>query len=83
MIFKNTSGQKVAVQAYNRLTGAAVTGDAANITAFVSKDGGSPAASNDTNPTEIGGGWYAFDLTQAETNCNLFLLAAASSTMCS
>jgi hypothetical protein len=80
MLFKNVASQKAVVFAYDKTTGVAQTGDAANITASVSKDGGAPSASNDTNPTEIGGGWYAFDLTQAETNCDLFLLYAASST---
>jgi hypothetical protein len=80
MLFKNVASQKALVFAYNKTTGVALTGDAANITANVSKDGAAPSASNDTNPTEIGGGWYAFDLTQAETNCDLFLLYAASAT---
>jgi hypothetical protein len=80
MLFKNVASQKAIVFAYNKTTGAGTTGDAANITANVSKDGAAPSASNDTNPTEIGGGWYAFDLTQAETNCDLFLLYAASVT---
>jgi hypothetical protein len=80
MLFKNVASQKALVFAYDKTSGAAKTGDAANITASVSKDGAAPAGSNDTNPTEIGGGWYAFDLTQAETNCDLFLLYAASTT---
>jgi len=46
-----------------------VSGQAANITATLSIDGGAYAALNDTNPTEIGTtGEYVFDLTQAETN---------------
>lgn len=80
MLFKNVASQKALVFAYNKTTGIAQTGDAANITASVSKDGAAPVASNDVNPTEIGGGWYAFDLTQAETNCDLFLLYATSAT---
>ena len=80
MLFKNVASQKALVFAYLKTTGVAQTGDASNITASVSKDGAASSASNDTNPTEIGGGWYAFDLTQAETNCDLFLLYAASST---
>jgi len=46
-----------------------VSGQAANITATLSIDGGAYAPLNDTNPTEIGTtGEYVFDLTQAETN---------------
>jgi hypothetical protein len=80
MLFKNVASQKAVVFAYDKTSGAGKTGDASNITANVSKDGGAPSASNDTNPTEIGGGLYAFDLTQAETNCDLFALYAASGT---
>jgi hypothetical protein len=80
MLFKNVASQKAVVFAYDKTTGAGKTGDAANITANVSKDGAAPAASNDVNPTEIGGGLYAFDLTAGETNCDLFALYAASAT---
>lgn len=72
---RNVAGQKMLVYAVDRGSSPAntpKTGDAANITANVRKDYGSPAASNDTNPTEIGGGLYEFDLTQAETDCNVF-----------
>ena len=79
-MFKNTADQKCIVFAYDVVADAPKTGDAANITANISQDGASPAASNDANPTEIGGGLYAFDLTQAETNCKLFALYAASTT---
>lgn len=80
MFWKNTAGQKALVYAYNKTTGAAKTGDAGNITGSVSLDGGAPAALTDTNPTEIGGGWYAFDLTQAETNGAVVCWYAASGT---
>jgi hypothetical protein len=64
--------------------GEPVTGDAANITAQFSKDDGAPAASNDTNPTESDAtdlpGYYDFDLTQAESNCDKFKSKAKSST---
>lgn len=83
-IFKNKSGQSIGVFAYDAATGAPKTGDAANITAYLSKDFGSPAATNDTNPTELSSanapGWYVFDLTQAETNAEVLALAAKSST---
>ena len=83
-MYKNVASQKLAVYLYNALTGTPVTGDAANITAQISLDGGACAATNDTNPTEIDAtdqpGLYLFDLTQAETNANLITVAAVSAT---
>lgn len=69
-MIKNTAGQKLVVFAYDTLNQAVMTGDAANITAKISKDGAAYVATNDVNPTEIERGRYAFDLTQAETNCD-------------
>lgn len=83
MLFKNVASQKIHIYAYDSTTGAAKTGDAANITAYVSLDGTANAI-DDTNPTEVDAtnmpGIYCFDLTQAETNCNAFALYAKSST---
>jgi hypothetical protein len=83
MLFKNVAGQKIHIYAYNSATGAAKTGDAANITAYVSLDGTANAI-DDTNPSEVDAtnmpGIYVFDLTQAETNCNAFALYAKSTT---
>lgn len=83
MLFKNVAGQKVHVFAYNNTTGAPVTGDAANITGYVSLDGTANAI-DDTNPTEVDAtnmpGLYVFDLTQAETNGDGFALYAKSTT---
>ncbi len=81
-MFKNVAGQFVIVYARDKSTGAEKSGDAANITARISKDSIDSAASNDANPTEIANapGQYAFLITQAESNCDLFGLAAASST---
>lgn len=83
MLFKNVASQKIHVYAYNSTTGAAKTGDAANITAYVSLDGTANAV-DDTNPAEVDAtnmpGIYVFDLTQAETNCNSFALSAKSAT---
>lgn len=83
MLFKNVASQKIHVYAYDSTTGAAKTGDAANITAYVSLDGTANAI-DDTNPTEVDAtnmpGVYVFDLAQAETNCNSFALYAKSST---
>jgi hypothetical protein len=84
MIYKNIAGQKCLVYAWNAANGTPKTGDAGNITAYVSKDGSGAAPSDDVNPSELDAtnlpGIYAFDLAQAETNCDLFLLAAKSTT---
>lgn len=79
-MYKNVSGQKIAVYAYDTATGAPVTGDAANITGKLSKDGASQASTNDTNPSEIGDGEYVFDMTQAETSADLLVLTVSSAT---
>ena len=55
-----------------------------NITAQISKDGAATAATDDTNPTELDAtdapGVYLFDLTQAETNADLVVVAPVSAT---
>lgn len=82
-IYKNVSSQKLAVFAYDSTTGAAKTGDAANITAQISLDGAATGATVNP-PTELDAtdapGVYLFDMTQAETNANLIVLAAVSAT---
>lgn len=82
--FKNVASQKVAVIAYDSTDGSRKTGDAANITAQISKDFGAAAATNDINPTELDAtdhpGVYVFDLTQAETNAEVITITPASST---
>jgi hypothetical protein len=87
-IFRKKSGQKLAVYAYDPTTAAgsdpSVTGDAANITAQVSKDGGASAATNDVNPTELDAtnhpGIYLFDLSQAETDADMISVNPSSVT---
>jgi len=80
---KNMAGQKVAVFAWDKANNCAKTGDAANITAEISLDGGASAAVTDTNPTELDAtdhpGIYLFDLSQAETNADLVVITAVSS----
>lgn len=71
--------RKWVVFVFNKTTGNAVTGDAANITANIRKDG-STAATNDVNPTELEDGYYEFDLTQAETNFDQLMLFPATTT---
>ncbi|MCC6798317.1 MAG: hypothetical protein IT366_24605 [Candidatus Hydrogenedentes bacterium] len=82
-IEKNVAGQKLFILAVDS-AGIEKTGDAANITARISLDGGTPTQTNDVNPTEIDAtyqkGLYYFDLTQAETNARVLTLSADSST---
>lgn len=83
-MYKNLSGQKFPIYAHDMIDDTGKTGDAANITAQISKNGGACAATNDVNPTEIDAtdqpGMYLFTLTQAETNADLITLVAVSST---
>lgn len=83
-MIRNASGQKLLVIAYSEPAHTLKTGDAANITLQISKDGGAAAASDDVNPTELDAtnlpGIYAFDLTQEETLCQKFLGVTVSST---
>ena len=83
-IYKNVASQKIAVFAWDGAAGAAKTGDAANITAEISKDGAASAATDDTSPTELDAtdhpGIYIFDTTQAETNADMIVLTPASAT---
>lgn len=77
---KNVTSQKMIVFAFDRTDNTPVTGDSANITANLRKDNGSAVATNDTNPTETEDGFYAFDLTQAETNADVLQGFPASTT---
>ena len=83
-MLKNTANQKIAILAWDTENDIPKTGDADNITAFISKNGAAPVQSNDVHPTELDAihckGVYQFDLTQAETNCDTFLLYAESTT---
>jgi len=74
------SNTKWRVFAFNRTTGAPVTGDAANITAKISIDYGSRTALSDVNPTEAEDGYYYFDLTEIERTGTWFELYPESST---
>ena len=61
-----------------------MTGDAANITAYVSKDHAAVTVLTDTTATEMDAtnakGIYVFDLTQGETNADELTFSAKSST---
>lgn len=83
-MFKNVASQKLVVFAFDSTTNLPKTGDAANITAYVSKDYGAVTVLGDTSATEMDAtnakGYYLFDLTQAETNGNALLFSAKSAT---
>lgn len=83
-MLKNTSGQKIALFAFDYSTGAPKTGDAANLTPYVNIDWGGIGALTDTSATEISSanapGWYLFDVTQAETNGETLHFTGKSST---
>ena len=83
-MLKNVAGQKLIVFAFDSTTNLPKTGDAANITAYVSKDFGTVTVLGDTSAAEMDAtnakGYYLFDLTQAETNADTLLFSAKSST---
>lgn len=82
-MFKNVA-TKLAIFAFDTTTGAPKTGDAANLTAYVSKDYGAVTVLADTSATEMDAtnakGWYLFDLAQTETNADALLFTGKSST---
>jgi hypothetical protein len=82
-VYKNKASQKLAVFAVDA-TGAPKTGDANNISAQISKDGGGCAPTDDVHPTELDAtnakGIYLFDLAQAETNADLIVVSPVSTT---
>lgn len=80
MLIRNVAGQIVYIFAFDGTTNAGKTGDAAQITGAISRDGAGSSPITDTNPSECGGGWYAFTLTAAETNAEKLAWYGASST---
>lgn len=72
------------VFAWDTTTGVAKTGDAANITAYVSKDYGAVTVLGDTAATEMDAtnakGYYLFDAAQAETNADVLMVSGKSAT---
>ncbi len=77
---KNTAGQKWVVFAFDETDNTPKAGDAAQITAKVSKDGAAAGATTDTNPTELESGYYAFDIDADETNGDYLAIIPVSST---
>jgi len=82
-MFKNVANQKIAFFAWDTANDTEKTGDATNISVQISKDGGTTAASTNSvselDSTDAPG-VYILNLTQAETNCDLFIAFAKSST---
>ncbi len=83
-MFINTASQKIAFFAYDTTNNVPKTGDAANLTAYVSKDGGAVTVLADTSATEMDAtnakGMYLFDLAQGETNGDMLVFTCKSST---
>lgn len=81
---KNIASQKLIVFAFDSTTNLPKSGDAANITAYVSKDYGSVTVLADTSATEMEAtnakGYYLFDLAQAETNADTLFFSGKSTT---
>jgi hypothetical protein len=75
---------KILMTAYDYTTGAFKTGDAANITVYVSKDGGAATVLADTSATELDAtnakGVYWFDVTATETDAQDLLFTGKSAT---
>lgn len=83
-MFKNVASQKWTCLVIDIAANAPKTGDAANLTAYVSKDDGSVTVLGDTSATELDAtnapGLYSFDLTQSETNADKLVFSGKSST---
>jgi hypothetical protein len=81
---KNVASQKLYVYVFAAATNLPITGDAANLTAYVAKDFGALTVLGDTSATEVDAtnakGYYVFDLTQAETNADTLLFSCKSTT---
>ena len=77
---KKNTATKWIVFAFDRTDNTPKTGDAAQITADVYIDGGAANAVDDTNPAELGAGYYIFDITAAECNGDVVVISPASST---
>lgn len=82
-MFKNVAA-KFIVFAFDATTNVPKTGDAANITAYVSKDYGTVTVLADTSATEMDAtnapGYYLFDAAQGETNGDILLVSGKSAT---
>lgn len=77
---KNVASQKWIVFAFDVTTNLPKTGDASNITAKISLDGGTLNTTTTAHPSELEKGYYYFPLTQGETNGGMILISPASAT---
>mgnify|MGYP001579971710 CR=1 FL=1 len=77
---KRNTAQKLGVFAYSKTTLLGVAGIAATITCKLSRDGAAAVALTDTNPTELESGYYAFDVTAAESNAQHIIPIVSTST---
>ena len=81
---KNQAGQSITMLAIDTATGKPKTGDAANLTAYVSKDDGAVTALGDASAAELNAtnakGLYTWTLTQAETNADKLVFSGKSTT---
>jgi hypothetical protein len=83
MIKKNVAGQKIYIFAWDGLASGPKTGDTANISVRISKDGGASAAcANSVSELDATNhpGVYVLTLSQAETNCDAFAITPSSLT---
>jgi hypothetical protein len=82
-VFRATAA-KIMVFAFDTTTNLAKTGDAANITAYISKDYGGVTVLGDTSATEMDAtnakGYYLFDVTGTEMTADVVMISAKSST---
>ena len=82
-MFKNVASSFM-VFAFDSTTNAPKTGDAANITCYVSKDYGAVTVLADTSATEMDAtnakGYYLFAAAQGETNADILMVSAKSAT---
>ena len=83
-MFKNVASQKITFLVIDTATNLPKTGDAANLTAYVSIDDGAVTQLTDTSATELSStnapGLYTFDVAQAETNGDKLVFSGKSST---
>lgn len=80
---KNVANQYLTFRVWNDTNDQGITGDVANISMFVGKDGGALAPSANA-PTELSAtnapGWYQLQLSQAETNADSIIVVGKSTT---
>lgn len=83
-MIKNTAGQTITFLVIDTATNLPKTGDAANLTAYVTLDDVGPTILADTTAAEVSStlapGLYTFGLAQAETNATKAVFSAVSTT---